>query len=105
VSRKRRIRPEALVELREAAEWYEEQRPGLGGDLVEEFETTLDEALCNLERGPVVARTSGGRAIRRFRLKRFARYAVYLLEVDDVVHVVAFEHSSREPGYWRDRLK
>jgi hypothetical protein len=105
MKRRRQIRPEALIELREAAEWYEEQREGLGGDLIDEFERTLEDALGRLETSVAIATTSGGLLIRRFRLERFSRYAIYVVVFDDVPVVVAFEHASREPGYWRDRLK
>ncbi len=105
MTRRRVIRPEAFLELRDAAEWYEDQREGLGGELVEEFERTLDQALRSLEIGTPVASTVGGLPIRRFRLARFARYAIHVVVHEDVVHVVAFEHASREPGYWRERLK
>ena len=105
MKRRRQIRPEALIELREAAEWYEEQREGLGGELVDEFERTLEDALGRLETSAAIAKTSGGLPIRQFRLDRFSRYAIYLVVFDDVPVVVAFEHASREPGYWRNRLK
>lgn len=105
MKRKRQIRPEALIELREAAEWYEEQRDGLGTQLLEEFEHTLEEALGRLETSVAIAKTSQGLPIRRFRLRRFARHAIYLVVLDETPVVVAFEHSSREPGYWRNRVK
>lgn len=99
------IRPEALLELREAAEWYEEQQPGLGADLVEEFETTLAEALQNLTLSAAVARTPGGQPIRRFRLRRFARYAIYVVVLEEAPVVLAFESADREPGYWHARVE
>jgi hypothetical protein len=105
MKRRRQIRPQALIELREAAEWYEEQREGLGGELVDEFERTLEDALADLELSAAVATTAAGLPVRRFRLPRFSRYAIYFVVFDEVPVVVAFEHSSREPGYWRDRLK
>jgi hypothetical protein len=105
MKRQRQIRPEALIELREAAEWYEEQREGLGGDLIDEFEQTLEDALGRLKTSAAIAKTAGGLPIRRFRLERFSRYAIYIVIFDDLPVVVAFEHASRKPGYWRDRVK
>lgn len=99
------IRPEALLELREAAEWYDEQRPGLGQELVAEFQRTLEEALGRLETSAPVTRTAAGREVRRFRLKRFSRYALYLVVVEETPIVLAFEHGSRRPGYWRERIE
>lgn len=102
--RLRQIRPEALIELTEAAEWYEEQRPGLGGELIDEFERTLAHAADSPGTSAVVATTCSGLGVRRFRLRRFSRYAIYLVVMQGLPVVVAFEHSSRKPGYWRDRL-
>ena len=53
---RRQIRPEAVIELREAAEWYEGEREGLGAELIEEFERTLDGALQDLALSAPVAR-------------------------------------------------
>lgn len=78
---------------------------GLGGELVDEFERTLEDALGRLQTSAAIAKTSEGLAIRRFRLERFSRYAIYVIVYEGVPVVVAFEHSSREPGYWRERLE
>ena len=40
--------------------------------------------------------------MRRFRLSRFP-YIVFYLELDDTIWVAAVAHTSRRPGYWRDR--
>lgn len=98
------IREAAADELRAAAEWYENEGEGLGAALVEEFERALDDALRNLEIGAVVGRAKGGEAIRRYRLRRFTRYAVYVVVLDETLTVVAFEHASRRPGYWLRRI-
>jgi hypothetical protein len=36
-----RLRPEAELDLAEAAEWYEEQRPGLGQEFLDEVLATF----------------------------------------------------------------
>ena len=36
------LHPEAKAEFRSAARWYEERRPGLGGEFVAEVSATLD---------------------------------------------------------------
>lgn len=63
----------------------------------------IRDALEQLETGAVVAETSAGEPIYRFHLTRFSRYAVYLRVSGSEALVLAFEHSSREPGYWKDR--
>lgn len=100
-----RILPEALAELDAAAFWYEDQREGLGLELVSEYEKRLDLALRMPHVGTLAGATSRGNDIRRFRLERFTRYAILMATIDDIPTVLAFEHSSRRPGYWRDRLK
>jgi len=99
------ILPEALAELDEASTWYEEHEEGLGLDLVGEYRERLAFALKMPQAGALAGSTPGGAEIRRFRLKRFGRYALLLALIDDVPTVLAFEHSSRRPGYWRERLK
>ncbi len=104
--RAHRIRKEAADELAEAAAWYErEAAPGLGADLIAEYETRLAMGLERPGAGTIVATTSAGAPVRRYRLKRFKRYAILMVEIDGHPTVLAFECSSRKPGYWHDRLK
>lgn len=99
------ILDEASDDLDAAAVWYEEQREGLGLELVAEFRERLAFALENPGLGAAGGHTPGGNEIRRFRLRKFKRYAIVMAIIDDMPTVLAFEHSSRRPGYWRDRLK
>ncbi|MBI2895553.1 MAG: hypothetical protein HYY06_18495 [Deltaproteobacteria bacterium] len=95
---------EALAELDEAAVWYEEQRAGLGAALIAEYRDRLALALEMPKSGSPAGATPGGSEIRRFRLERFSRYAILLATIRGIPTVLAFEHSSRRPGYWRVRL-
>lgn len=99
------IRPKALAELDEAASWYEEQRAGLGGELLDEYRGRLAAALKVPAAGSVVATTPHGTVIRRFRLVRFKHYAIVMAAVKGLPTVIAFEHSSRSPKYWRGRVR
>lgn len=101
-----RIRKEAVEELADAALWYERQAaPGLGADLIAEYEARIENALQLPGAGTIVASTSAGTPVRRYRLERFKRYAILMAEIDGSPTVLAFECSSRKPGYWQDRLK
>jgi hypothetical protein len=66
VSRRLTVRPLAEQDLLEAQEWYDEQRPGLGGD----FRSTIDGLLRRiLERPllyPAVYRNARRAVVRRF---------------------------------------
>jgi len=100
-----RILDEALLDLDAAACWYEEQRQGLGQELLGEFRERLEAALETPGTGARVGDTPGGSEIHRYRLERFKRYAILLATIRQEPTVLAFEHSSRRPGFWRDRLK
>lgn len=100
-----RVVPAALAELDEAAGWYEEQEEGLGIELLEEYRERLAFALKMPSSGALAGTTPRGSEIRRFRLQRFGRYAILIATIEDVPTVLAFEHSSRRPGYWRARLE
>lgn len=97
------ITEDATAELDAAATWYEEQREGLGLELVAEFRSRLAFALAMPGTGAPAGHTEGGNEIRRFRLHRFTRYAILIATIREVPTVLAFAHSSRRPGYWRDR--
>lgn len=99
------IRKEAARELAEAAAWYDrEAASGLGAALLTEFEARLETALKLPGAGTIVAKTKAGTPVRRYRLKRFKRYAILMAEIHGMPTVLAFACSSRRPGYWRKRL-
>jgi toxin ParE1/3/4 len=78
--------------------------PDSGAD----FQRALDVALDLLEEEivPLVAvpGVAGSRGVKRLLLRRFP-YAVIVGERADEVFVIAFAHTARRPGYWRDRVK
>jgi len=99
-----RIHAAAAEEVVEAAAWYEKERPGLGAD----FERAVDAALDLLEEEIVplvsIAGTAGTRSVKRLLLRRFP-YAVIVRESAGEIVVIAFAHTARRPGYWRERLE
>jgi hypothetical protein len=99
------ILPQALAELDEASTWYEEHEEGLGLALLAEYRERLDYALRAPNAGALAGSTPDGDEIRRYRLERFRRYAILLAPIRGLPTVLAFEHSSRRPGYWRDRFE
>lgn len=98
-----RIHAEALAELDEASTWYEEHEEGLGLALIREYRERLALALKMPQTGALAGTTPSGAEVRRFRLRRFGRYAILITTNDGLPTVLAFEHSSRRPGFWRDR--
>lgn len=98
------ILPDASAELDAALLWYEEQREGLGVELLDDYETRLAQALREFGVGSIARTLGDGTEIRRYRLRRFRRYAILMAVLDGTPTVVAFEHGSRQPEYWRGRL-
>ena len=91
------LRPVAAEEIREAHDWYELRRPGLGG----EFVSYVDEALERLARSPE-APARVHREIRRVFVRRFPHGIFYVIEANDIV-VLAVFHGRRNPAQWQKR--
>jgi toxin ParE1/3/4 len=99
-----KLHAEAAAELDAAASWYEQQREGLELELLQEFRQRVASALQLPGTGSLAGHTPEGAEIRRYRLRRFKRYAILVAKIGGIPTVIAFEHSSRRPGYWRDRV-
>lgn len=101
VSRKRglRIAEPAAEEFMEAVRWYETRRPGLGADLYDAVNTTIE----GIERHPEIGATVyTDPKIRRSLVSHFPYHVVYRLEHDEIV-ILAIAHVKRRPGFWKDR--
>jgi toxin ParE1/3/4 len=84
-----RLRPEAEVDIAEARNWYEQQRPGLGAD----FLNQLESLLVRMARSPRQFPKAHGE-LRRALVRRFP-YAVYFLPEHDGIVVFAVLHQRR----------
>lgn len=91
------LRPEAMDEIREAFQWYERQRPGLGDEFLEEVSETLSEVELAPYRYPKIR----GEA-RRALLRRFPYSILYLAEPEETVVFACF-HGKRDPRHWHSR--
>ena len=87
----------ASEEMTEAAVWYEQRAPGLGGAFLDQVEAAAaligqyPEAGQELEDG-----------FRHRLLRQFPFGLLYTVEPGEVV-IHAVMHLHRRPGYWRDR--
>ena len=99
------ILPQALAELEEATIWYENQEQGLGLDLLNDYRAYLDQALTTKGLGSLIGSIQDGTVIRRYRLPRFDRYAIIMTTIRRTPTVIAFEHSSRKPKHWDERIE
>ncbi|MEQ8694901.1 MAG: type II toxin-antitoxin system RelE/ParE family toxin [Gammaproteobacteria bacterium] len=90
------LRP-ARDELREAIQYLNEQREGLGGEFLVEVRSVVDR----IERHPE-ARAPIRNSLRRCRTRRFKYGLIYEVQGDEIL-VIAVANLHREPDYWRDR--
>jgi plasmid stabilization system protein ParE len=90
--------PEARAEYDEAAQWYEQRRPGLGKDFIAKVRSILD----------LVAQTPRMHApifqdVRRAPIARFPYGVFYQVEPSRIL-VVAVFHAKRDPSVWQRRV-
>jgi plasmid stabilization system protein ParE len=94
-----RYKRDAAQELFDAVQHYEDERPGLGGEFLDEVDRAIDRIKEAPQRWPQVEDR-----VRRYRLDRFPYGLVYEVH-DSTIAIVAIMHLSRRPGYWRKRIK
>lgn len=93
--------PEARVEFREAAEWYEEQRPELGGRFQRMVRRTVDSILADpLRFRPV------GDGVHVARVAGFPSKVFFTVEAEpSLIRIYAVMHDKRRPDFWRERVE
>lgn len=92
------LHADAEDELREAMDYYERQRPGLGGEFRRQFEAALQRVRENPQAYP--AEDDPG--VRHCPLRRFP-YTIVYMDLDDRIWVAAVAHQRRRPRYWARR--
>jgi hypothetical protein len=90
--------PEARLEYREAAAFYESRRPGLGAAFSLEVEATIRRILETPEKWRCLEQD-----VRTCRARTFPYAVLYTLQADSVL-IIAVMHLRREPAYWRKRI-
>ena len=92
-----RILAPAREELREAIDYLNEQRDGLG----QEFLTEVRAAIARIQQHPNAWAPLSENA-RRCRTRRFKYGLIYQASSDEIV-IVAVAHLHKRPGYWHER--
>ena len=92
------FRPEALADVVEARQWYQEQEHGLGNAFADSLEEIVDRIRSMPRMYPEVLP-----GVRRGKLRRFP-YLVYYRVLADRFEILAVLHGSRDPKLWRDRI-
>jgi plasmid stabilization system protein ParE len=91
------VRPRARADIREAALWYERQRPGLGVEFALRFDAVVERISQNPLQFPEI-----GSGVRRALLQRFP-YAIYFVLSAGPV-IIAILHQRRHPDTWKQRV-
>src|SRR5262245_52810411 len=93
-----RFLPEARDEYDQAADWYEQQRPGLGVDFIARVREVLQRIAANPRIHGVVYQD-----VRKAVVRRFPYVVLYREDQGEVVVISVF-HTSRDPSIWQSRV-
>lgn len=96
--------PAALDELDAAVAWHENERPGRGARLFDSVARRVLQAARFPNGGPPIAGFPDHNDVRQFVVKH-APYVLVTALIRGQRMVVAVAHTSRAPGYWRERLE
>ena len=95
-------RPQAENDVVETADWYDNQRPGLGAEFIEEILSIFDA----LEINPLLnCRRHPAKNIRWRYPKRFPYRVIYeVIEDKRLVVIAAVVHAARHDRVWQRRV-
>jgi plasmid stabilization system protein ParE len=94
------LHEEAAAEYDAAFDWYLARSP----DAALKFDAEFDRALAEIAQAP--QRWVGGRpqGTRRCLLRKFPFLLIYRERSGGEIQIVAVAHTSRKPGYWKERI-
>jgi len=98
-----RYHPAARDELRGAIAYDEGEHPGRGVDLEEAVRRVVRRIQLLPQSAPRWPRIRDAHEIRRAKVRRHPYVVVYAVLPDQLV-VLAIAHTSKKPGYWRERI-
>jgi plasmid stabilization system protein ParE len=94
------IQPDAITDIEEAAQWYEDREPGLGAD----FARSIFERIESLRTKPLIHLLRDRRRNVRWVLAhRFPYRIVYRMQ-NELVKVFAVVHTARHDRQWNKRV-
>ena len=92
------INPDAVLDVEDAANWYESQEPGLGIEFLLELDSAIDLAAEAPDHYEVLYQ-----GVRRVLLQRFP-FSVYFVSNIQVIEIIAVLHQHRAPFSWQSRI-
>lgn len=93
-----RLSVDARREYEDAIGWY----AGRSVDAALRFERRVTEAIEQIANNPTLWPKVAPR-LHRCPLPRYPFYLIYAVR-EEAIEVLAVAHTSRRPGYWKDRL-
>lgn len=90
--------PEAKLEIKDAAAYYENCKVGLGQAFLE----AVESAITSISLHPLMWRKISG-DFRRCLINRFP-YGIIYLATEEEIFIAAVMHLKRKPDYWKKRL-
>ena len=85
------VQIQAILKIREAFDWYEEQKEGLGYELIEEIEVCYENLRINPERYSYI-----NPIYRRIKTSRFPYILMYEIEGNEVI-IINIRHIKQKP--------
>lgn len=82
-----------------AFDWYLERSP----DAALRFDSEVNRALVEIVGAPQ-RWAVGSHQTRRFLLRKFPFVLIYRERANGEIQIVAVAHTSRKPGYWKERI-
>ena len=92
------IHSHARAELDEAIAFYEQQKAGLGLDLLSAVEQATERIQQHPHSGPPYKETE----LRHYIIRGFP-YVIFYAELEEAIWIVAIAHEKRRPDYWEKR--
>jgi len=90
---------EASAEYDAAFDWYLER----SSDAALKFGAEVNRAVSQIAEAPK-RWASSAHFTRRFLLRRFPFVLIYRVQASGNIQILAVAHTSRRPGYWKQRL-
>lgn len=93
-----KFHPKAAEEIVAACNWYDQRMTGLGENLSQEIDRSLNVVKRAPQTWPVFGESS-----RRFLLRRFP-FALIYQERENEILILCLMHLRRKPFYWKKRV-
>ena len=90
---------DAAAEYDAAFDWYRERSL----DAALKFDAEVDRAIVQIAEAPKLW-ASAAHSTCRFLLRRFPFVLIYRERASGDIQIVAVTHTSRKPGYWKQRI-